>query len=215
MIIFGWRSRASTKSEGSFHCPVCRKDSIYKHKLLRYWATLYFLPLFPVDTIGECIDCQECGSRFNTDVLTHNHKYQKQAAIEEAQNNLTAAIFVVVKNIMVKIASMGGSITQSEITCITEVLSKITRENITTAQVNKFIAEMKPEKISISEYATQIQEHIKNLDKEQILKAAIKVANASGEVSEEKREVLYKLADDLRLPSEYIKDIFEEAKIAA
>ena len=215
MIIFGWGTRYSTKAKGSFHCPVCGRSSLYKHKVMKNWATLYFIPIFPVNTVGECVDCEGCGSRFNADVLTHNHEYQKQAEVDETKRSLKAAVFVVVKNITVKIALMDGDITNSELRCIAEVLSSIIKREITVNQVNRFVTEAYQKDVSISRYASQIRGHIKNLEKEKILKAAIKVAGVNGIISEEKRVVLYKLADDLKLPLEYINDAFEEADIAA
>lgn len=70
MIIF-WGSKAKEKTLGSsiFFCPGCRLDATYHHRRVSRYFTLYFIPLFAMETLGEYVQCHACGAQFNTSVL--------------------------------------------------------------------------------------------------------------------------------------------------
>jgi hypothetical protein len=69
MIIFGWRTRESTTGRGEFACPRCNSNQPYRFKAVKTWFTLYFLPVIPLKTLGEFVQCQACGDNFRPDVL--------------------------------------------------------------------------------------------------------------------------------------------------
>jgi hypothetical protein len=69
LIIFGSRSVTGSKGTGSFHCPRCGPDQPYDHKRVRRFFTLYFIPLIPLGTIGEYIECGRCAGTYKPEVL--------------------------------------------------------------------------------------------------------------------------------------------------
>ena len=69
-IIFGWRTRASIIARGMFLCPQCGADRHYAHKSMRRWFTLFFIPLIPLKTLGEFVECETCHSKYKTSVLS-------------------------------------------------------------------------------------------------------------------------------------------------
>src|SRR4051812_26720635 len=70
LILFGWRSRASVIGHGTFLCPHCGADRSYSHKRLRRWFTLFFIPVIPLKTLGEYVECDTCKQAFKMGVLT-------------------------------------------------------------------------------------------------------------------------------------------------
>jgi hypothetical protein len=68
MIIFGTRVRHKTIGEGEFFCPKCQATSRYIHKQAIRSFTLYFIPLFPIQRLGEFIECQGCGITFKPEI---------------------------------------------------------------------------------------------------------------------------------------------------
>lgn len=60
MIIWGWRSVTSTASRGEFYCPQCQGYMAYAEKSVRRFFTLYFIPLIPLNSLGEYIECESC-----------------------------------------------------------------------------------------------------------------------------------------------------------
>ena len=77
MIIFGYRGRDRTVGNGSFNCPNCRASRSYEHKKLQRWFTLYFVPVFPLQTLGERIVCGACGQAYTTAVLSYDPSQQE------------------------------------------------------------------------------------------------------------------------------------------
>lgn len=69
MIIWGTRGREKTVDYGSFHCPSCRGSAPYEHRRVSTYFTLYFIPLFPISTQGEYIQCGQCNGAYDTALL--------------------------------------------------------------------------------------------------------------------------------------------------
>lgn len=72
MIIWGSKSRETTEHEGEFHCPHCAGETrTYKLIKVSKYFTLYFIPLFPMETLGKYIKCKTCNSDYNESVLEY------------------------------------------------------------------------------------------------------------------------------------------------
>jgi hypothetical protein len=73
MLIFGTRLRHKKIGEGEFFCPKCQANRLYHHKKAVRYFTLYFLPVIPIQQLGDFIECQTCGVAFEPAVLSlHN-----------------------------------------------------------------------------------------------------------------------------------------------
>ncbi|MBN1313546.1 MAG: zinc-ribbon domain-containing protein [Anaerolineae bacterium] len=68
MIIFGTRVRHKNIGDGEFFCPKCQASRRYAHKRAVRSFTLYFIPIFPIQQLGEFIECQTCGTTFEPSV---------------------------------------------------------------------------------------------------------------------------------------------------
>jgi tellurite resistance protein len=69
IIIFGLRVIFSTLSEGLFHCPHCGGDRQYRRRSGRRFFTLFFIPVIPLNRMGEFVECSVCHSRYDVGVL--------------------------------------------------------------------------------------------------------------------------------------------------
>ena len=69
IIIFGTRGVKSTQQEGQFHCPQCNSTQHYRHRSVRRFFTLYFIPLIPLDKVGEYVECSTCRNTYITRIL--------------------------------------------------------------------------------------------------------------------------------------------------
>ncbi len=88
-IIFGTRVRQSPIGEGQFVCPSCHSQRTYTKTKATRWFTLYFLPVIPLGTVGEYVQCQTCGVTFKPAVL--DMKVQPQVA-QSSQRDLASLI---------------------------------------------------------------------------------------------------------------------------
>lgn len=68
IIIWGTRTRKKDVSSGQFYCPRCGTERYYTHKRVVKYFTLFFIPLIPLNTVGEYVECQGCHQAFKPEV---------------------------------------------------------------------------------------------------------------------------------------------------
>jgi hypothetical protein len=81
LILFGLRVFYRTVGQGTFHCQRCGGDREYRHKVGRRWFTLFFIPVIPLNTVGEHVQCTVCGTRYRMEVLALPTAAQMQEAL--------------------------------------------------------------------------------------------------------------------------------------
>ncbi len=92
LIIFGLRVFYRTIAQGTFHCRRCGGDRQYRHRAGRRWFTLFFLPVIPLNTVGEHVQCTTCRTRYVTDVLSQATTAQMQAALPAGMRAAVSAM---------------------------------------------------------------------------------------------------------------------------
>jgi zinc-ribbon family len=81
IIIWGFRVFYRTVGEGVFHCRKCGGDRQYQHRTGRRFFTIFFIPLIPLNKVGEHVQCTTCKSRYVMDVLRLPTTAQMQTAL--------------------------------------------------------------------------------------------------------------------------------------
>lgn len=96
MIIFGFSvfTIFGLIGTGQFHCPQCGGDREYEHRTARRFFTLFFLPVIPLDKVGEVVRCKTCRTRFDPAVLRRPTTAQLADALPAA---MRAAVAVVLR----------------------------------------------------------------------------------------------------------------------
>ena len=92
LIIFGFRAFFRTLAQGTFHCRRCGGDREYRHRAGRRWFTLFFLPVIPLNAVGEHVQCTSCRTRYVTDVLSQPTTAQMQAALPAGMRAAVSAM---------------------------------------------------------------------------------------------------------------------------
>lgn len=80
--------------DGVFYSPAAGKDAQYHLKELRRWFTLFFIPIFPLNTIGTIVECQETGKRYDPSVLNRSTNDAIRIQLVAATRELCAAVAV-------------------------------------------------------------------------------------------------------------------------
>lgn len=83
IIIWGLRVVWSTIATGVFHCRKCGGDRNYRHRSGRRFFTLFFIPIIPLNKVGEHVQCVTCKTRYVTEVLQAPTVASMQAAVTE------------------------------------------------------------------------------------------------------------------------------------
>jgi hypothetical protein len=75
---------------GKFFCPNCGRNRRYKQKRASKYFALYFIPLVPVETLGEFVECQTCQKKFPPEVLEMKVPTRLEKALPEARRDLNS-----------------------------------------------------------------------------------------------------------------------------
>lgn len=94
MIIFGFSVFYifGLIGSGQFACPNCGGDREYQHRTARRFFTLFFLPVIPLDKVGEVVQCQTCKLRFDPAVLQRPTSEHLARALPAGMRAAVAAI---------------------------------------------------------------------------------------------------------------------------
>jgi hypothetical protein len=88
MIIWGSVGRETSIGTGTFHCPQCNGQQLYDHRRVARYFTLYFIPLFPTETLGEFISCQGCKTPFKPEILHYEPPTELQQMVDATDADL-------------------------------------------------------------------------------------------------------------------------------
>ena len=82
MIIFGTRGINRTVDSGQFFCPRCSSDQPFTKKAVKRFFTLYFIPLIPMGSAGEFIECNGCAGTFAPEILTYDPEMERKKTVD-------------------------------------------------------------------------------------------------------------------------------------
>jgi hypothetical protein len=54
----------------------------YMHYRVKQWFTLYFIPVIPMGTRGEFVECTSCAGTYGVEVLNYNPESERAEALE-------------------------------------------------------------------------------------------------------------------------------------
>ena len=92
LIILGLRVFYRTMAQGVFYCRRCGGDREYRHRAGRRWFTVFFLPVIPLNKVGEHVQCTTCRTRYVTDVLGQPTTARMQAALPAGMRAAVSAM---------------------------------------------------------------------------------------------------------------------------
>jgi predicted RNA-binding Zn-ribbon protein involved in translation (DUF1610 family) len=88
MIIWGTRGRQIEISSGQFNCPKCDAKRAYKRKRTARYFTLFFIPLFQIQNLGEYVECAFCHQTYKPEVLSYKPQSPTERAVLAIQREL-------------------------------------------------------------------------------------------------------------------------------
>ena len=87
MIVYGYRNREIEMGTGNFYCPKCEAQRQYKHKKVVRYFTLFFIPLFPISTLSEYVECGVCGRTYKPEILSIPSTIGNTPALQSMANS--------------------------------------------------------------------------------------------------------------------------------
>ena len=202
LIIFGTRGVTYSAGRGDFHCPGCDARRPYEHKRVRRFITLYFIPIIPLDVIGDYVECQHCRDTYKPDVLSYDPSAGRKL--------FEAEFHAAVKRVMVLMMMADGEIYEEEIETIRQVFGKLSRREVGRDEVDAEVAAAKSEGRGLRPYLASVAPNLNDTGKELVVKAAFCVAAADGKVTDEETALLAELAAALEMSKAHFKGAIAE-----
>jgi hypothetical protein len=125
MIIFGTRTMNSNAGAGLFNCPRCGPQRQFTHRKANRWFTLYFIPVIPLGTAGEYIECSQCAGTYGMEVL------QYDPAAERAE------IYATVRRLVVLAMLHAGKYEPETVAALRSALQDLTGEFVSDEQIHQ------------------------------------------------------------------------------
>lgn len=205
LIIFGTRGVTYATGRGEFHCPGCDARRPYAHKRVRRFFTLYFIPIIPLDVLGEYIECQHCRDTYKPEVLSYDPSAGKKL--------FEAEFHAAVKRVMVLMMMADGTIDAEEIETIRQVFGKLSSRDVTQAEVDAEVNAAKSEGRGLRQYLASVSSNLNDAGKELVVKAAYFVAAADGKITDEETALLAELASALEMSPAHFKGALSEVAL--
>ena len=202
MIIFGTKGITSTPEKGEFNCPTCGQKRPYGLKRVRRFFTLYFIPVIPLDKLGEYVECDTCRDTYKTNILDYDP--EANAARIEAE------YYIAIKKVMIYVLLADGQIEESEIETVQSIYHELTNTQISTATLLEEIKAIQTSQENLSHLLQQLQGFLNSEGKEMVVKAAMKVALADGVFQQEEKDMIKLIGQNLEMTPAHIKGIVSE-----
>jgi tellurite resistance protein len=199
MIIFGTRGVTYSTDSGEFYCPTCRGQIPYKHKRVRRFFTLYFIPLIPLDLLGEYIECQQCDNAFEPEVL--------HLDMEAGEVEFEAQFHQAIKRIMVVMMMADGNVADQEVEVIQGIYNQLTGIDLSREAIGEEIIQAEADGRNIANTLADLTGHLNDNGKEMVVKAAFHVAAADGEFQEEEKELIVSIGQALEMSSAHVNGL--------
>ena len=165
MIIFGTTGITRTPGRGNFYCPGCGPDATYAHKKVQRFFTLYFIPLIPLDVVGEYIQCERCGGEFNMEALNFDPSQQAQA-LEEIFNLAT-------RHTLIATILSNGGVHENQIATLHQEYQQLTQSVVDDEQLRQEVATLHAEGANITELLQGIAHAVNDQGNERVARREV------------------------------------------
>jgi zinc-ribbon family/Tellurite resistance protein TerB len=187
MIIWGWRVRFKKLGEGIFFCPNCGGDRHYTVKQGRRWFTLFFIPIIPLDHVGEpFVECAMCRQAFRERVLA-----MPTSAM------LANDIVTVLRESIVWIVREARGASPARVDTALQVLSQAGGRQWTVEELRADFEQL--DLSGLGDRLARLSQALNEQGRESVLSSCARVAAADGILADKEREVLDRLAAGLAM----------------
>lgn len=204
MIIWGWKGVTSTKDRGGFHCPSCNGSTDYQLKRVRRFFTLYFIPIIPLNQLGEYVECGRCRNRFEANVLSYDH--------EAEAGKFRDLVFKAILRTMSLVCIADGVIEDSEIDAIVTIFTNITGIQIDELDVRRDIQEAQEKGDALEGYLGAIAPMLNDAGKEMVVKACLAVATADGSFDDSEKALVSQVASILGMTPAHMMGVIADIR---
>jgi len=161
-----------------------------------------FIPLIPLGSAGEYVECGQCKGTFIPRVLdsskgTNNEKFL--AIYEKA-----------IRHSMVKIMLADGIIDAQEKVMVRQIINKFGKNDLTEHELDNYIKEVQKTNEDVTTYLKIIGPSLNEHGKEIIIKCALAVAASDGNIDDSEIDLINKMSSAMQMSPSHLRGIISE-----
>lgn len=197
LLIFGFRTRTKTLETVVFFCPGCGGDRQGARQLVRRWFALFFVPIVPLNVLGEVVRCGTCARTYRPEVLQR----PTTATLSQSLDNAIRALTVMIVGVGDRTS---GPLRAKAVETIGSVAP-----GYTDATLDSDLAVMDP--AMAAQYVAPLAEGIAPAGAERFLADLVRVATAAGTMTPPQRAIIDAAGRELGLSAAYVTGIVATA----
>jgi len=203
MIIFGWRGVTFSAGSGSFFCPSCADQRDFDKKSVRQFFTLYFIPIIPLQKLGEYVQCRSCRKQFRPEVLGFDPR--------QAQADFNQSVVETLRKTIAFAAAIDSSPTRARLEAAESYYNEVVGK-LLPGSAPPSVETRAPRREDLLSSLGAIAPNLSDEGKEMILRAVVRIAGAEGPLSDNSLAFIQSAADAIHISPTHLRGILAAAK---
>ena len=199
LLIWGVRVRYKTLDGGTFSCPNEGGDRAYERKEAKRWFSLFWIPLIPLNVLGDLVECQSCGHTYDPRVLT-------QPTTAQMMDDLANAM----RHAVVSVATSHGQPSDAVTDGALEVMQRYSDTPYTGRNLKDDLRSLR--RSDLDGAFSKVTDTLNSHGREQLLVACLEVAVADGSIAPERLEAVRDVGAALGMSPAHIKGVIDTAE---
>lgn len=176
LIIFGFRIRFRTTGTIAFFCPRCGGDRMGDQRTARRWFTVFWIPVIPLNQVGEVVECTTCHTRYEPDVADQPTTASLSEILGNAVRVLTAMIV------------RTGDTDNAAMRAAAVTDGRVVTDGYDDATLTSDVAAVEP--AMAEQYVGPLAQGLQVAGKERLLGDLVRVALAGGTITPDQRRLI-------------------------
>lgn len=199
LVIWGVRVRYKTLDSGTFSCPNEGGDRTYERKEARRWFSLFFIPLIPLNVLGDLVECQSCEHTYDPRVLT-------QPTTAQMMDDLANAM----RRAVVAVATAGEATNDAVEAAALDVMQRYSDTPYTERNFKDDLRSLR--RSDVAAPFAKVADTLNTHGQEQLVSALLEVAVADGSINPNRLDAVREIATALGMSPAHIKGIVSTAE---
>lgn len=199
LLIWGFKVRYADVASGTFYCPHEGGDRPYVKKLAKRWFTFFFIPIFPLNELGQFVECSSCQRGYDERVLTNPTTAQLMDNLANAARQAVTAII-----------RADGHVDEAEKQAAVEIMASYTDTPYEMQHLEWDLANLPAH--GLVEHMTNCAGILNPHGKEALLGACLRLAASDGDVAREEIDLINQAGLALGMTQNHITGVLNAAQ---
>jgi tellurite resistance protein len=197
ILIWGFKPLFKAIDQGHFFCPNEGGDRNYRRMQARRWFTFFWIPLIPLNVLGEYIECASCGASYEPRVL----ELPTTAHMEDL---LSRAL----RHVVVAMLRADEHVDPREREAAVDVVTRFGLEGYDMAALDRDLVQL--EVSDLEHELVGVAEILSPQGREGVLAACLVLAATDGHVDERELKTLIHAGRSLGMSAAHVRGVLAE-----